>query len=427
MATLYSINRELKRGDSVDTFIQRRIKPGAPRHDSVVVAGNGIGALTFAATLARDPRMEGRVTVVAPPIEESRRLINGVSMRGLAADFLCHALGVDHDEFLDAVGTPGRRPVAHAQTVSFAEKERDGSYSFTPPGAWQGVMNTSNELLWGVRNSRVTAGMTEFMQGLGIKWVEERATGLDHLRDLALGKNALVANGTTNPSLLGAAASSPRIRVLAVQAPMLEREGGVRQPLGYNNAFAPLINRDGTIDVGYFTPFADPLSPRSTWYGIFARLVDADASYDKERELDIMQEQLFGVAEGLGLEIDDPSETMARALVPASSFGKVPPSPSGTLELRRAYAGGAPCYYADGILSSAIGGVVAAQAVLNGADADRLVRSSLKQVRWVNYLFHLQCMRFPGLVDWAGRRNVSVAMAYPHAMGVGLWASRRSA
>ncbi|MDN5746352.1 MAG: hypothetical protein L0H31_14715 [Nocardioidaceae bacterium] len=428
MESLLSRVRELKRRDPVESFVAKRMPAfGQPICDSVVIAGNGIGALTFAAALARDPRMEGRVTVVAPPVDESRRLLNGVSLRGLAADFLCTALGVTHEELLDVVAGPGQRPVAHANTAAMAFKKPDGNYGFSTAGSWQGVFDNSLELVWGVRNSRVTGGMVELMQSMGIKWVEEKAHGLEQLKDLAQGSRPLIANATTNSTLLGAGGLKPKIMVLATQAPMIESASGVRAPLGANQAFVPLTKRSGAIDVGYYTPFKDPLSPRSTWYGITARLVAADSGFNKAAELEAMQDELFGVADALGLTPDDPDETLGTALVPASRFGSVPPSATGTLELRRAYSGGAPCFYADGMLSSAVGGVIGARAVLNGQDPDPIIRHALRQVRWVNYLWHIECMKIPGLVDKLMRRSVPGAMAYPHGFGVGWWASRRRA
>ena len=55
------------------------VKGKNPLYDSVVIAGNGIGALCFAARLARSDAFRGKVTIIAPPINETRRLIDGVS------------------------------------------------------------------------------------------------------------------------------------------------------------------------------------------------------------------------------------------------------------------------------------------------------------------------------------------------------------
>ncbi|MCK5755109.1 MAG: hypothetical protein KAH46_20635, partial [Mycobacterium sp.] len=93
------------RNESVQRFVRRFVPATGthpPSYDSVVIAGNGIGAQTFAAQLAKHPRFGGKVTLVSPPAQESRRLINGVSLRGVAADFLSSAVGVDHATLLQA-------------------------------------------------------------------------------------------------------------------------------------------------------------------------------------------------------------------------------------------------------------------------------------------------------------------------------------
>ena len=83
-------------GSAVRDFLNKTIKGrGNCAYDSAVIAGNGIGALAFAGWLAQSPLFEGKVTVVAPPVVESRRLINGVSLRG-RADRL-HERRVGHD------------------------------------------------------------------------------------------------------------------------------------------------------------------------------------------------------------------------------------------------------------------------------------------------------------------------------------------
>ena len=204
-------------------------------------------------------------------------------------------------------------------------------------GGWKG---NANPLVYGVRNSRVTGGMVELMAGLGINFIDEKVEGREHLRDHALGNSPVLVNGTTNPLLLGAMAKKPEHMVLAVQVPFIDANGGPRQPLDAGSTFAPVVRRDGILDVGYYTPFSDPRSPRSKWYGIVARVVKADSGFVKDTELERMTDELIGMGAALGLEADDPDETMGRALVPSSSFGGVPDSARGTIELRRAYSGG---------------------------------------------------------------------------------------
>lgn len=417
---------DLARVESVQRRVTKRVRStGKPQYDSVVIAGNGIGALTFAARLARSAEFRGNVTVVAPPVVESRRLINGVSLRGLAADYISQALGCTHTDLLKSISAyVAGKPASFRQTATMATPKGQSDYGFSQLGTWQGGATGLNRpLLYGARNTRVVAGMWELMQDLGIAHVADKAISAEHMRGMASGKRPLLVNATTNPTLLGAQSAKPKRMVVAVQAPFMVATGGIKYPLESSTALAPLIRRDGIIDVGYFTPFADPLSPRSSWYGIFARVVNADAGVDKDAEIKIMTSELLGVARSLGLEPDDLEQTLAGAMVPAGGFWGAPDSAPGTLELKRAYSGGNPCYYADGMLSSAIGGLLAAEAVIAGADADAVVRKALKAMRWHNFLWWVETTKIAGLADALMRVNVNLAMAYPHSAGLRHWAA----
>ena len=188
---------------------------------------------------------------------------------------------------------------------------------------------------------------------------------------------------------------------------------GAVHPLEKGKAFAPLIRRDGLVDTGYFTPYSDPLSPRSTWYGLFSRVVPADSAFDPQWELEVLTEELFGVAGSLGLEPDDPSETLGCALVPAApDWGSIRSAP-GCLELRRAYFAGSPWFYADGMISPAAAGLLAARAVLGGADPDVVVRRALRALRWRNQLWWLETTRVPLLRDRLERLGGRFAEAHP--------------
>lgn len=422
--TLNLDHRTRYRDHNVDQVLGRHL-PGSPspiQYDSAVIAGNGIGAQVFAAQLAKSPQFAGKVTIVAPPLIESRRLINGVSLRGVAADFISYALGIDHATLLDTIAGRGNMPVAHRQMASMTVR-RGADVRFTRPATWQGSRGDGcpEPILYGVRNSRLVGGIRELLAGSPVTFVDEKVGSSDHLRTFAAGKKPLLVNATTIPSLLGGSADKPKRLVLAVQAPLIA--SSPKGPAREATAFAPLIRREGTIDVGYFTPFSDPESPRSTWYGIFARVVDADSRFDKEREHRIMVDELEAVAAGMGLTLDDPDETLAKALVPASPWGKIPPSQPGTLDLKRMYSGGAPCFYADGMVSSAIGGVVGAQAVATGNDPDAAIRNALRRYRWHNFLWWVETNKIPILADVLMRVSGRTAMFYPHTAGLRLWRS----
>jgi hypothetical protein len=415
---------DLARRTSVRNFLNKTIKGrGNCAYDSAVIAGNGIGALAFAGWLAQSPLFEGKVTVVAPPVVESRRLINGVTLRGRAVDFMSAALDTTLDDVLEVMsGSSEMPPVCYRQTAAMA-LQQGLSWRFGKRGQWQNGLPDNRPIAYGLRNSRVVGGMRELASKLPIEFVDEKVESASHLRSFSEGRHPLLVNATTVPTLIGGEARPPKRMVFGVQAPFIAPERGVSYPLEAETAFAPVVRRGGAIDVGYFTPFRDPLSPRSSWYGIYARVVDRDAAFNKDAELRIMTEQLFGVAAAMNLIPDDPEETLGRALVPASPWGAVAPSALGTLELKRHYSGGAPVVYADGMVTSLAGGVVGAEAVIRGVNPDDAIRAALRPWHRHNLLWFLELNKIPVLSEMLVRANPAAAMAYPHTAGMNLWAS----
>jgi len=416
---------DLARRIAVRQFLDKNISGrGSCAYDSAVIAGNGIGALAFAGWLAQSPLFEGKVTVVAPPAVESRRLINGVTLRGRGIDFMSAALDTTLDEILTVMsGAADQPPVAYRQAAAMAIP-RGSSWRFSRRGQWQNALSSDRPISYGLRNSRVVGGMLELAAKLPIEFVDERVQSASHLRSFGAGRHPLLVNATTVPTLIGGQAKAPKRMVLGAQVPFIAPERGVSYPLEAETAFAPAVHRDGIIDVGYFTPFSDPLSPRSTWYGIYARVVDRNAAFNKDAELRRMTEQLFGVGEAMGLTPDDPEETLGLAFVPASPWGDVPPSAPGTLELKRQYSGGAPVFYADGMIQSLVGGVVGAEALIRGVNPDDAIRSALRPWRRHNLMWYLETNTVPVLSNALMRLHPSIAMAYPHTItGLDLWAS----
>jgi hypothetical protein len=415
---------DLARRTSVRDFLNKSINGrGICAYDSAVIAGNGIGALGFAGWLAQSPLFEGKVTVVAPPVVESRRLINGVTLRGRAIDFMSAALDTTLDDILEVMsGSSEAPPVCYRQTAAMA-MQRGTAWRFGKRGQWQNGLPDNRPIAYGLRNSRVVGGMRELASKLPIEFVDEKVESASHLRSFSNGRHPLLVNATTIPTLIGGEARPPKRMVLGVQAPFIAPERGVSYPLEAETAIAPVVRRAGAIDVGYFTPFRDPLSPRSTWYGIYARVVDRNGTFNKDAELRIMTEQLFGVAAAMNLVPDDPEETLGRAFVPASPWGDVAPSAPGTLELKRQYASGAPVFYADGMVTSLAGGVVGAEAVIRGVNPDDAIRAALRPWRMHNLLWFLETNKIPLLSEMLVRANPAAAMAYPHTAGTNLWAS----
>jgi len=415
---------DLARRTSVRNFLNKTINGrGNCAYDSAVIAGNGIGALAFAGWLAQSPLFEGKVTVVAPPVVESRRLINGVTLRGRAVDFMSTALDTTLDDILEVMsGSADSPPVCYRQAAAMALQQGQ-SWRFGKRGQWQNGLPANRPIAYGLRNSRVVGGMRELASKLPIEFVDEKVESASHLRSFGAGRHPLLVNATTVPTLIGGEARPPKRMVFGVQAPFIAPERGVSYPLEADTAFAPVVRRGGAIDVGYFTPFRDPLSPRSSWYGIYARVVDRNAAFNRDAELRIMTEQLFGVAAAMNLIPDDPEETLGRALVPASPWGTVAPSAPGTLELKRQYSGGAPVVYADGMVTSLAGGVVGAEAVIRGVNPDEAIRTALRPWHRHNLLWFLELNKMPLVSEMLMRGSPAAAMAYPHTAGMNLWAS----
>src|ERR1700752_1850341 len=129
---------DLARRIAVSQFLDKNISGrGSCAYDSAVIAGNGIGALAFAGWLAQSPLFEGKGTVVAPPVVESRRLINGVTLRGRAVDFMSTALDTTLDDILEVMtGSAETPPVCYRQTAAMA-LQRGSSWRFGKRGQWQ--------------------------------------------------------------------------------------------------------------------------------------------------------------------------------------------------------------------------------------------------------------------------------------------------
>jgi len=198
---------DLARRIAVRDFLNKAITGrGTCAYDSAVVAGNGIGALAFAGWLAQSPLFEGRVTVVAPPVVESRRLINGVSLRGRGVDFMSAALNTTLDGILEVMsGSAVAPPVCYGQTAAMA-LQQGPSWRFSRRVRWPGLSG-NRPVVYGLRNSRVVGGMRELASKLPIEFKDERVESASHLRSFSAGRHPLLVNATTVPTLIGGEAT----------------------------------------------------------------------------------------------------------------------------------------------------------------------------------------------------------------------------
>ena len=135
----------------------------------------------------------------------------------------------------------------------------------------------------------------------------------------------------------------------------------------------------------------------------------------------ILTEELLAIGDKFGLEPVDQEETLGTAAIPSGLHSAPPPSKEGTLELKQLYSAGPPAYYADGILSCALGGLTAAEAILEGRDVRKAVRNAIRPYRWYNWLWWLETTQLPWVVDALMHVSVKGAMYYPHTSSASKW------
>ncbi len=102
---------------------------------------------------------------------------------------------------------------------------------------------------------------------------------------------------------------------------------------------------------------------------------------DKAAELDALADIVLGVGESMGLQAVGPDETLGRAVVPSIGWRAPAPGPPGAFDLRRAASCGIAAYYADGMTGGGLGGTLAAEAVLHGADPTAATAKALARFR----------------------------------------------
>ncbi len=388
-------------------------------YDSVVIVGDeGITTGIFAARLARDPKFAGKVTIAGGRVSQDPMLRNGVSLRGSAADYIIHALDSDLATFMETA-SPGRTPIATRQTVCMAAPRPDG-YELSRVGPWQNHSGRSERpIVIGFRNSATVAAITSL--SADVIRVDESPTDIASARNLANGNNPLVVDAT-KAGLIAGRDKAPGWGIAVAQAPFT-RTSGVG-PLEEETTLAPLVYREGRVDVGYYTPFADPLSPEANWYGILARPVRVhDEKAGREHELASLRKELLGIADACGLTGVNLDETLGAAWVPAPSWKAPKPSANGVFDIRRACTPGIAAYYADGMAGAAIAGVSAAEAIIRGKDPLQVANAALHPFRRWNQIWWFETVKIPWVVDKLTRLSPQVALSWPHSTSVNAWAS----
>jgi hypothetical protein len=423
----YPTERDAIRTAHIEKLLDRNIGPG-PRtdYDSVVIVGAGFTASVMAARLARSHKFRGKVVLAGPRMQESRALKDGATLRGHGADYVCYALGVPQYAFVDAVygDIIDGRGVGTRNFVGMAWKGGGGTYELGRVNAFQGKkQGFGRPLYYGARNSRMQGAMHELMALDGVIEVPTPVNTIEEAFALAPGKRPLIVNAGHNSGLLrGGKSVTVDWATSVVQAAFKVKASGL-QHLESNSALVAPVRRGRLIDVGLFNPFGDPLSPKSHFYGIIVGQVSQRAGYDKQQELETITEEMFGIGDMLGLEVDDADETMISGIVPGSPW-KAPQSAPGTLELQLIAHQGVSATFSDGMTTGAAAAMTAAEAVIRGADPERAARRAVREVTRDRRIWNFERNQMARLFDLAIRVSPSAAAAYPYTRHGGTtWAS----
>lgn len=412
-STYHPTERDAKRQAHIGKLLDRCVGTGSrPYYDSVVIVGAGFSASLMAARLARSEQFHGKVVIAGPRTEESRRMKDGATLRGHGTDYICYALDVPQYAYVDALygDIADGRGVGTRNQVTMATKGPSGTYEFGPIASFQGgKKGLARPLFYGARNSRMQGAIYELMDRDGLIEVPASVTTLDEAFSLAPGKRPLIVNASHNSGLLSGRAPTVDWATSAVQAPLKVRPGGLKV-VESNASLVATVRRRNKVDVGLFNPYGDPLSPNSTFYGIIVGQVSKRAGYDKEQELREITEELYEVADALGMDVDDADETLYAGMIPGAPW-KAPASPPGTLELQLIAHQGVSATFSDGMTTGASAAVAAAEAVIRGQDPDRAARRAVREVTRDRRIWNVERNKIGPLYDVL-IRSIPGAVAY---------------
>jgi len=418
--------RDAKRHAHIGKLLDRAVGTGSrPYYDSVVIVGAGFSASVMAARLARSEQFHGKVVIAGPRTEESRRMKDGATLRGHGTDYICYALDVPQNAYVDALygDIVDGRGIGTRNQVTMATKGPSGAYEFGRIASFQGgKKGFARPLFYGARNSRMQGAIYELMDRDGVIEAPEAVTSLDEAFSLAPGKRPLIVNAGHNSGLLSGRAPEVDWATSAVQAPLKVRAGGFKT-VETNASLVATVRRRNKVDVGLFNPYGDPLSPNSTFYGIIVGQVSKRAGYDKQQELKEITEELYEVADALGMDVDDADETLFAGMIPGAPW-KAPASAPGTLELQLIAHQGVSATFSDGMTTGASAAVAAAEAVIRGLDPDRAARRAVREVTRDRRIWNIERNKIGPLYDLLIRTAPGPVAFYPFGYHAGTtWAS----
>lgn len=404
---------------------------GVCQYDSAVISGNGIGAAVLAARLNRSPEFAGRVVLASGPVAESRRLINGVTLRARSIDYYAAALGCDREDVLrEMYGADWTKAITYRQRTSLCDVNGE-DYSLRKVGTWMTSDNVRSDrterapLAYGVRNSRLAGALVSLAKRAGVAHTEVEAAGWDSLRALAPGNRPLIVNAKPKPLANAETiwdAPSPKEFVIASQITFTDNARAAKGVLDEHDAFASFIHRDKGLDMAVLYPFQDPLSPDARYYGIFYRVAKA-GSFDKAHEYKMLTDEIIGVGDALGLEAHDVEETKGAAAIPCLPWRGLQNRQKDTLDLSYIYSGGAPIITGDGMARSAVAATAGAEAILKGRDPVPEMNTALRRYRFLNWSQCRMMTHAPALAAKAIGLKPALALAGPgYSRNWDMWA-----
>ena len=374
-----------------------------PRFDSVVLNSTGVGALTMAGRLARTPAFQDRVRIAGTPVEESRRLIGGVTLRARSLDLFAAAMGVDRAHLVESLfGLDASRAETHQQFICACSGSPGAGFQLDKIGSFMDRRTPRRNrprlgvLAYGVRNSHLRAVLQEFALRAGMKLRDMSQesgnpgnTSRAALVEYADGYHPLIVNATPSPlpdTPIIRPPAKPTRAVAAAQLTFRASRLEERAVVPRNSSMVCAVLRGGALDVGVFYPFQDPLTPEADYYGIFYRVEALDSVTARRGELlHLLEDTAVGVGDVFGLEPVDRDATLGTAVVPLSPWSRVTNCQQGVFDLSRVAGAGAPIITGDGMTRAGIAGWVAAESLIHGHDPLPAANKALRRYRQLNW------------------------------------------
>ena len=369
--------------------------------DSVVINGTGVCALTMAVRCARDGRLRDHVTIVGERVQESRRLVGGVTFRARTLDYIAAASGQTTQQLLQRFyGPEWHQAETHQQVAALCSGDAGRGYAVTRSATFMDAKvarpgrSPHQPLAYGLRNSRLVTTLHALADEAGCE-TAAAAPSREQLTELASGEQPFLVNGAPRPLVdtpVDRPPAKPRQFVAAAQMALRNVARDQRGVIGPNTSFISWIKRGGGIDMGVFYPFQDELSPTADLYGIYYRVIGADDASSRREEIqDDLSSTVVAIADMLGFEPVDPDETLGTAVVPVSPWNGVSSCQDGVLDLSRLAGAGSPIITGDGMTRSTLAGWVAAECLRGGHDVKSVeadLQRALARYRQLNRELH---------------------------------------